>query len=98
MQVTIDASSPPSIDIYLGVEQALDVVGFSIECEVNQLPVFKMRQVASEDGIPVFVKGEGFKFVKGEGFKFVDTEFAFEKLSFVGDWTRLARALSDEKS
>lgn len=90
MQVTIDASNPPSIDIYLGVEQALNVVGFSIECEVNQLPVFKMRQVAMEDGKPVCVKGEGFKYV--------DTQFAFEKLSFVGDWSRLARALSDEKS
>ncbi len=96
MQVTIDASDPPRIEIYLGAEQALDVVSFSVECEVNQLPVFKMRQIAMKDGIPVFIKGEGFKFVKGKGFKYVDTEFAFEKLSFVGDWSRLARALSDE--
>ena len=96
MEIKIDASNPPRVGIYLGAEEALDVVKFSVEyrfsleCEVNQLPVFKMRQVAMEDGKPVFVKGEGFKYV--------DTEFAFEKISFVGDWSRLARALSDEQN
>ena len=87
MQVTIDASNPPRLEIYLGGQEALQVVKFSVECEVNQLPVFKMRQLAMEDGIPVFVKGEGFKYV--------DTEFAFEELRFVGDWSSLARALSE---
>lgn len=88
MQITIDASNPPSIEVFLGTQEIGDIVSFSIEVDIHQLPVFKMRQLVMQDGKPV---------LNGEGFKFVDTKFPFEKLSFTGDWSIIAKILIEKK-
>jgi hypothetical protein len=87
MQVIIDASDPPAIQVYFGIEEIQDIVELSIGLVVNELPVLKILQITRDPDENVVFQNDEIVLKK--------TEFAFEKLSFTGDWSRLARALNE---
>lgn len=89
MKLKIDVSNPNDVCVLLGDREIRHIVEISINLLPTVLPKICFTQVEMKDGKPVRNARNHFNYL--------EEERTFTEIDFVGDWTKVVKANTEEE-